>query len=88
MVVIYETQSLYMLQVDRASGNVGIFPQYVHPRKKAAFGVPKREFLEVGRVEWGGVGTVGGGGEEVCTIGMGSCVGAYCLVVVVPRSLS
>lgn len=41
-----------LLQVDRASGGIGIFPQYVQQaksRRKAAFGVPKREFLEVGR---------------------------------------
>lgn len=40
-------------QVDRASGGVGIFPQCVQEtrKRKAAFGVPKRELLEVCRGE-------------------------------------
>ncbi|CAM9780621.1 unnamed protein product [Ectocarpus sp. 12 AP-2014] len=40
-----------MAKVDRASGGVGIFPQCVQEtrKRKAAFGVPKRELLEVWR---------------------------------------
>lgn len=38
-------------QVDRESGGAGIFPEYVQQtRKKAAFGVPKREFIDVRRL--------------------------------------
>ncbi|CAN0204949.1 unnamed protein product [Hapterophycus canaliculatus] len=37
-----------MAKVDRESGGVGIFPQFVQQnRRKAAFGAPKMEFLEV-----------------------------------------
>ncbi|CAM9700092.1 unnamed protein product [Scytosiphon promiscuus] len=39
-----------MAKVDRESGGVGIFPQFVQQnRRKAAFGAPKIEFLEVWR---------------------------------------
>eukprot|EP00904_Undaria_pinnatifida_P012503 jgi/Undpi1/8383/HiC_scaffold_25.g10851.m1 len=34
-------------EVDRASGGVRIFPEIVEARQKAAFGVPRREILEV-----------------------------------------
>lgn len=53
--------TLFLIQVDRASGGVGVFPQYIQAGRKAAFGVPKREFLEVGGVGWRGEegGTMG-----------------------------
>lgn len=43
---------LFYLQVDRASGGAGIFPALAAfgVRKKAAFGVPKQEFLDVRRL--------------------------------------